>query len=42
MENDNVKISKSKVAGYGVFAKKKFTPGDLTGVSICLVKPHEE
>ena len=42
LENDNVKVSKSKVAGYGVFAKKKFAPGDLIDVSICLVKPNEE
>ena len=42
LENDNVKVSKSKVAGYGVFAKKKFAPGDLIDVSICLVKKNEE
>ena len=34
LESDNVKVSKSKVAGYGVFAKKKFAPGDLIDVSI--------
>lgn len=42
MENDNVKVAKSKIAGYGVFAKKKFSPGDLIDVSICLVKPNDE
>jgi len=42
IENDKIRVAKSKVAGYGVFAKKKFAPGDLIDVSICLVKPNEE
>lgn len=42
MENDNIKVAKSKVSGWGVFAKKKFAPGDLIDISICLVKPNEE
>jgi SET domain-containing protein len=42
LESDNVKVSKSKVSGWGVFAKKKFAPGDLIDVSICLVKHNEE
>jgi len=42
LENDNVKVAKSKIAGWGVFAKKKFAPEDLIDVSICLVKPNEE
>ena len=42
IENDKIRVAKSKVAGYGVFAKKKFVPGELIDVSICLVKPNEE
>lgn len=40
MQNDKVAIRKSKIGGYGVFARKRFYPGDLIDESICLVKPN--
>ena len=41
MFNDKIVVRKSKIGGYGMFARKKFFPGDLIDVSVCLVKPNE-
>lgn len=41
MSNDAIVVRKSPVAGYGVFAKKRFGPEELIDTSVCLVKPNE-
>lgn len=40
MFDGKIAIRKSKIGGYGVFARKKFYPGDLIDESVCLVKPN--
>ena len=41
MSNDGIIVRKSPVAGWGVFAKKRFGPEELIDTSVCLVKPNE-
>jgi hypothetical protein len=40
--NDKVTIGKSKLGGLGIFARKKFVPGEFIDASPCLVKPNDE
>lgn len=42
MYNDKIAVRKSNLGGYGMFAQRKFMPGDLIDTSVCLVKPNEE
>jgi SET domain-containing protein len=42
MFNDKIAVRPSKIGGYGIFSRKKFYPGELIDVSVCLVKPNEE
>jgi hypothetical protein len=42
MHNDKIAVRPSKTCGgYGIFSRKRFYPGDLIDVSVCLVKPNE-
>jgi len=40
MYTDKITIGKSKLGGLGIFARKKFMPGEFIDASPCLVKPN--
>ncbi|AGE58151.1 SET domain-containing protein [Paramecium bursaria Chlorella virus NW665.2] len=42
MYNDKLTIGKSKLGGFGMFARKKFLPGEFIDASPCLVKPNDD
>lgn len=37
----SILVKKSPKGGYGIFAAKTFSPGELVHESVCLVKPDE-
>jgi hypothetical protein len=42
MHNGSVVVKKSPLGGYGVFAQKRFAPGDVVDTSLCLVRKNDD